>query len=163
MKPAAFSDSTRDILKYFPNINTMVVNDLACLETAETLPATVTSVVTGSVDFKHRTDEQLRFADRVVEIRNCVSGCWTDADLTLFPAPARLTTTNTLTRVTLPRHRLNRLRVWCGSSTDPFDLFPPGCAERIAVVYSSTGSFSWQRHGRSRRTSTSSAALPVRA
>ena len=25
------------------------------------------------------------------------------------------------------------MRVWRGSLTDPFDLFPPGCAERIAV------------------------------
>ena len=28
VNPAAFSDSPREILKYFPNINTMVVDDL---------------------------------------------------------------------------------------------------------------------------------------
>ena len=44
----------------------MVVDDLAGLETSETLPATVTAVVIVSVDFKLLTDEQLRFADRVV-------------------------------------------------------------------------------------------------
>ena len=65
VNPAAFSGSPRAILWRFPN-NTMVVNDLACLETSEPLPSTVTSVVVGSVDFKLLTDEQLRFADRVV-------------------------------------------------------------------------------------------------
>ena len=73
--PVSFSGSPRAILMRFPNTNTMGVNGIACLETSETLPATVTSVVVASVDFKHLTDEQLRFAERVVEIRNCVSDC----------------------------------------------------------------------------------------
>ena len=64
--PVSFSGSPRAILRHFPNIKPMVVNDLAGLETTETLPATVTSVVVASVGFKLLTDEQLRFADRVV-------------------------------------------------------------------------------------------------
>ena len=84
VNPAAFSTSPRAILRHFPNIKPMVVNDLAGLETTETLPATVTSVVVASVGFKLLTDEQLRFADRVAD-RDCVSDCWTDADLALFP------------------------------------------------------------------------------
>ena len=32
VNPAAFSDSPRDIVKFFPNINTMVVDELSCLQ-----------------------------------------------------------------------------------------------------------------------------------
>ena len=43
--PEGFTNSPDQILRFFPNINTMVVATLSCFEGVQTLPDTVTSIV----------------------------------------------------------------------------------------------------------------------
>ena len=68
VNPAHFSKSPRDILKYFPNINTMVVSKFESLKDTIALPDTVTSIVAKNIGFGHLTESTIRYADRVVEI-----------------------------------------------------------------------------------------------
>ena len=50
----------------------------------------------------------------------------------------------------MPPHKLQRLTAhFISRDKDLLEFFPLGCAERIAVVDSSAGLFSGQRHGRS--------------
>ena len=45
VNPAALSESPREILKLFPNINTMVVPTLSAFKETDILPETVTVIV----------------------------------------------------------------------------------------------------------------------
>ena len=133
--PAAYCDAPRAILRLFPNINTMAVRDLSCFD-RDALPDTVTALVVASVDFNTATEERLKFADRVVEIRGCESYYAHPADFSLFPRLERLALDKDPERLTLPRHRLKHLRVFCRWwMDDPFVPFPPECAEQITFVF----------------------------
>ena len=52
-----------------PHINTMVVDELSCLQKTRILPETVTGVVLKLFDSDSGPKDLLKFADRIVEIR----------------------------------------------------------------------------------------------
>ena len=134
--PASFSASPRDILKYFPNINTMVVKDLTCFEETDTLPDTVTSLVVRWLDFTKLDATTLRFAERVVELRGCTYGPGYPADFSLFPHLQRLTFATTFDLPTKPTHRLAHLTVFYPQGNIDFlDSFMNDFAEQVVVVF----------------------------
>ena len=123
-------------LRFFPNINTIVVRDSCDLEDVDSLPDTVTAVVVLSPSPVRLTRGLLRYADRVVEIR----GCWPDdehaAKFACFPNLQRLTIDNLPCEVILPAHRLKRLTVRSNQKdVDEFAALPLHCAEQIVLVY----------------------------
>ena len=135
--PGAFCLDPRTILKYFPNINTMVVNSLSLLSETD-LPDTVASLVVKRVWFTPDESEP-RYADRVVEVRGVV---YKPANLTLFPRLERLVLDDVCSP-TLPSHRLKFIRVYRPPGhTDPLAVFPPECAEKAVFVYKSLKEFS---------------------
>ena len=89
VNPAGFYQKPSAILRFFPNINTMVVHWLTSFKETDT----VTALVVGRLDFEYLTKEHLKLADRVVEIRDCCSNKEHPADFTLFPRLERLTLT----------------------------------------------------------------------
>ena len=91
VNPVSFSSSPSVILKYFPNINTMVVECISCFNERNTLPDSVTSLILKLLDLTKLTDSNLRYADRVVEIRRCSFDRDHPADFSLFPNLERLT------------------------------------------------------------------------
>ena len=135
VNPASFCWEPPAIIKFFPNINTMVVKNLMCFGKTSLLPNTVTAIVVKSVSFYDLTEEGLKYADRVVEIRDNWSGDESPADFALFPNLKRLRLYGVPERVTLPKHTLKRLSVFCEKrDVDPFTVFPPECAEQVVVV-----------------------------
>ena len=71
--PQALSNSPREILQFFPNINMMVVKDSSSFGCTDALPDTVTALLVECVNFEVLTDEHLKLADCVVEIQDCLS------------------------------------------------------------------------------------------
>ena len=139
--PAAFCKSPSAILRLFPNINTMVVRRLSCFKRSDTLPDTVTSIGVQKLDADALPEACLRFADRVVEIRDKRRST-SQVDFSLFPRLRRLALNDVPTKVTLPPHRLKRITVSAGPySPDPLTTFPPECADQIAVIYRSRKAF----------------------
>ena len=136
VNPSHFCDSAHDILTFFPNLNTLVIKDLSQLDSVDTIPNTITSIVIKMIDFSKVTQSGLRFADRVVEVQGCCS-CYERWDFSLFPRLARL---STYPRgfLTLPTHTLKHLKLHCTlNNDDPFRLFPPECAELVTCVFDS--------------------------
>ena len=148
--PVAFSHSPPEILRFFPNINTMVVQSLTDYKETGTLPDTVTALVVEKLDFIRLADEHLRYADRVVEVRGFQthSKCHNNfalfqnlERLTLFPDVPPLCSFD-VANITLPTHKLKTLHVRFGQwKIDPFALFPLGCAGQIVVVHHSWKDF----------------------
>lgn len=133
--PSWVFSTPRDILMFFPNINTMVVRDLLCFEDTDTLPDTVTALVVEHLDFRCLTAERLGVADRVVEIRGCHDDDKHPANFTLFPNIDRLTLTGVPRRLILPKHKLKRLWLHHVLDDDVFSIVPPECAEQINIVF----------------------------
>ena len=141
VNPAAFCEFSWEILWRFPNINTMVVDNLSCFDFDE-LPDTVTAVIVENVDFADLTEERLRYADRVVEIRRSVAIRTSRADFSLFPRLERLRLDGVPDTFTLPAHTLKRLTVFCErETTNPLALFPPECAEQLVFIFPSQWPF----------------------
>ena len=102
VNPAHFK-SPYDILKYLPNINTMVVSKFESLNETITLPDTVTSIVAKCVGFGHLTESTIRYADRVVEIGEWRFTQTHPADLSLFPQLETIRSFVEFSHRTLPR------------------------------------------------------------
>ena len=139
--PIWFSCSPHDILKFFPNINTMVVWCITHFKKTDQLPDTVTAIVVDKLFFEDFTDEQLRLADRVVEIRHSYSDNEHPADFALFPNLERLSLDVIPQRVTLPKQKLKRLKVFSKKTVNPLTVFPPECAEQIVIVHKNRDRF----------------------
>ena len=136
MNPVAFSKSPGQILKLFPNINTMVVDELSSFDERDELPDTVTALVVGFLHFEGLSEKQLRFADRVVEIQGFNSTDKHPTDFSIFPNLKRLTLAFDLEKLVLPTHKLKRLTVrWERTSTGLNFLFPSEWAEHTIVTY----------------------------
>ena len=131
--PAAFSDSPRAILKYFPNINTMVISYLHFLTKKNALPDTVTALVIKTIHFKWLTEVCLTYADRVVEIQSSKWHPDNYCDYSLFPRLERVRLDDDVQVERLPKQRLKCVRAYSANS-DRLDLFPPECAELIIMV-----------------------------
>ena len=138
--PAVLSHSPRDILRFFPDINTMVVNDLSSVERLPALPDTVTAVIVQRMDFDV-LPRTLRYADRVVEIRDGCAKNW-PADFTRFPNLQKLRIVSPTNTPIAPRHKLKRVTVFRSLLfPNPLRVFPPDCAEQIAVIFPTRKAF----------------------
>ena len=138
VNPAAFSHPPRDILRFFPNINTMNVDDLTDFKKSDTLPDTVTALVVKCVNFTNLPKGLLRYADRVVEIQSSRSFNRDLADVSLFPTLQRLSLDTIPDRLVMPGHKLKTLRVRHPKhDKTPLDVFPAECAEQIVHVFDS--------------------------
>ena len=135
--PAMFSTSPREILKLFPNTNTMVVDDMSVFEPDVALPDTVTSLVVKEIDFCRAADQVFRYADRVVEIQLATWFYSGQVDFSVFPRLERLTVDfETLASITKPTHRLKHLTVYLRAwNSLCFIAFPPECAEQMVLVF----------------------------
>ena len=85
VNPTHLSTSPTKILRFFPNIM-MVLDCPVRLEDIDTLPDTITSIILNNVDTNFLTDKQLRFANRVVEIRGANADPGDNMDFCYFPA-----------------------------------------------------------------------------
>ena len=139
VNPGAFCFEPRSILKFFPNINTMVVESLMYFKKTDALPDTVTALVVQQLFSDDLTDSSIRVADRVVEIQGFSPV--TDphpTDSTFFANLKRLALNGVPDRLTLPSHTLKRLTVTPGQwDGDLFARFPPECAEQVVIVFDS--------------------------
>ena len=138
VNPKPFLMSPREIIRHFPNITTMVVDDLTEFKEADSLPDTLTTLIVENLDFEDLTEEHLQQADRVVEIRGCSSNEEHPANFTLFPHLERLTLNYVPDSFTPPKHKLRHLRVVSlEKDDDVFSLFPLDCAEQITCIFGS--------------------------
>ena len=133
VNPMAFSPSSRTILQYFPNINTIVVDDLRWFGVRETLPDTVTAIILKSVDFRPSHGPGFVWVNRVVEVRGYHSSAV--VDLSLFPRLERVSLDDVPKSVVMPQHKLKRIRVVCRQRLSPFLRFPADCAEQVVFIF----------------------------
>ena len=135
VNPAAFSESPDDILRFFPNINTIIVKKISCFKRSDTLQDTVTSLIVKEVNFCNITREQLRFADRVIEAWMYVPPQIRLPDISIFPRLERLTICGCTSKCIRPTGRLKRLTArGLFLQRNLFTVFPPDCTEQIIVV-----------------------------
>ena len=139
--PAGFCHKPSAILKLFPNINTMVVEEITDFNETDVIPDTVTAIVVKYLNFEHLTKKFLKLADRIVEVRNCYSNDEHPADFTLFPNLERLSLDGVPEHITLPTHKLKRLSVHSQWYVDPLSTLPSECAEQIVFVFTSPRDF----------------------
>ena len=95
------------------------------------------------MDFRWLSEEHLKLADRVVEIRGCYTNDEHPVNFTLFPRLERLTLDDVPERLTLPHHKHKRLKVrnrWLKDG-DLIAHFPAECAEQIVFIYPSRKAF----------------------
>ena len=133
VNPWMFDESPHTILKFIPNINTIVVESLSLIGQADTLPNTVTSIVVKFLTFYDLTETELNCADRVVEIQNSVCASDDTLDLRAFPKLERLHLINWCPRTIRSDHKLKT--VWFQHHqkfNPPGNLFE--WAERVVVV-----------------------------
>ena len=151
--PAWFAHSPRTILRLFPNINTMVVATFSSLEACTSLPDTVASVVVLWMSYNDLTRKSLRFADRVVDIREFDTTDFTPTDerihkkrdtfdFSRFTRLTRLSLKDLRAVLVMPSHRLKTVRVLWTYGKDPFPPALVESAELVVVVCDSVRKFS---------------------
>ena len=135
--PPAFSQSPRHILKFFPNINTMVVDSLDCFREINHLPDTVTSVKVksfisnGDTHPKYITKKVTEIWDGFSVNRHAV------VDFSVFTRLERLFISDITFPIVPPQHKLQCLKLGCFLNDSWFDdSLKPTCADRIIIVLS---------------------------
>ena len=134
--PQVTCDDPSSTLALFPHINTLIVKGLSCLEKVDSLPDTVTGIVVVCLNFTNLTDAQLKFADRVVEIRGFSFDEKHPANLALFRNLQRFDFSLLPGKVILSNHTLKRLTIHeCYEGVDRLPFLHASCAEQIIVVF----------------------------
>ena len=141
INPVSFSKSPHKIIEFFPNINTMVVDELSFLKQIDTLPDSVTSITLLSSFVEGFPEQAHKYTNRVIEIRSC--SFYDAKDYSCFPNLQRLCFADVPGVFHTPHHKLQRLTVDCNSEFgDPIAVFPLDCAEQIVFIFSDPWTFS---------------------
>ena len=137
--PLMMFESPQNIVNFFPNINTMVVFSLHYFRENDTLPDTVTAIVVSHVVYDDLTPSELRYADRVVEIRN-FHAYQDTLDLRVFPRLERLCLFD-LPDI-LSDHKLKKVRIFLKKDEiDPSQDLHFDWAEQVVLVTNSEEAF----------------------